>query len=466
MLLKKKLFLLAFLTFYIAGCATQQVEIDEAKYLSPEIFLPEPRPLGKDIRSFKTPSPQTSAVSASPEFKEPGDTISLRQALSIALLKNPELAVFSYEVRAGEARILQAGLLPNPEVEMESENLGGSGDFRGFNGSETTIQLSQLIQLAGKRQKRTRIAALDRDLAGWDYETKRIDLFTDVTRAFIDVLAAQEHLALAGELADLAEKVHNAVSERVKAGKVSPVEETKAKVALSMSKIDWERAKRVLKAVKKRLASFWGSASPTFQNVEGNLNNISPIPTLEQLNNRVLQNPDIARWVIELKKREAAVKLADAEKIPDLTLKGGVRRLNESNDNAFVLGVSIPIPIFNRNQGGALEARHNLAKAEKERESMEIQVRSTLAEAYQNLSAALSETTTLKEEVLPGSQSAFDAANEGYLFGKFSFLDVLDAQRTFFGAKERYIEALADYHRFVADVERLIGESLEDVMNN
>jgi cobalt-zinc-cadmium efflux system outer membrane protein len=390
----------------------------------------------------------------------------LRQALSIALLKNPELSAFSWEVRAGEARALQSSLLPNPEVEIESENLGGSGDLKGFDSTESTIQLSQLIELAGKRSKRIRIAALERDLAEWDYEKKRIDLFTNVTRAFVDVLAAQEHLALAGELADLAKKVHNAVFERVKAGKVSPVEETKAKVALSISKIEWERTKRTLKVARKRLASFWGSTSPIFQKVEGKLYNISPIPTLEQLNSRVLQNPDIARWVIELKQREAAVELADAEKIPDLTLKGGVRRLNESNDNAFVLGVSIPIPIFNRNQGGTLEARHNLVKAEKEREAMEIQVRSTLAEVYQNLSAALSETTTLKEDVLPGSQSAFDAANEGYLFGKFSFLDVLDAQRTLFKARERYIEALADYHKSVADVERLIGESLKDIMNN
>ena len=159
------------------------------------------------------------------------------------------------------------------------------------------------------------------------------------------------------------------------------------------------------------------------------------------------------------------MKLEEARRIPDLTLSGGFRRFSETNDNAFVLGVSIPLPLFDRNQGGALEARYRLAKAEEEHKASEVRVRTALAEAYRALSIAFAEATALKNDVLPGAQSAFDATNEGYRQGKFGYLDVLDAQRTLFKTRDQYIETLTAYHRAVADVEQLIGERLDAVNN-
>ena len=120
----------------------------------------------------------------------------MRQALSLALVKNPELAAFSWEVRAREARALQASLLPNPEIEVELENFGGSGDVGGFEQTESTLLLRQLIELGGKRRKRTHVAALESDLAAWDFEIKRLDVFTQVTQFFVGVVSAQERVAL------------------------------------------------------------------------------------------------------------------------------------------------------------------------------------------------------------------------------------------------------------------------------
>jgi cobalt-zinc-cadmium efflux system outer membrane protein len=125
-----------------------------------------------------------------------------------------------------------------------------------------------------------------------------------------------------------------------------------------------------------------------------------------------------------------------------------------------VISVSIPLPVFDRNQGGFLEAHYQLAKAAEERRAAEIQGRAALAEVYAALASAFRKATTLQDEVLPGAQQAFDAASEGYRQGKFGFLDVLDAQRTLFEARGQYLEALVAYHRGVAEVERLIGEPL------
>jgi cobalt-zinc-cadmium efflux system outer membrane protein len=285
-------------------------------------------------------------------------------------------------------------------------------------------------------------------------------VFTRVSQSFVEVLSAQERVAANEELVRLAEHVFKTVAERVQAGKVSPVEETRAKVALSSSRIGLERARRQLDAARKALAATWGSTRVTFERVDGKLDTVAAIPTAEQVAERVQQNPDLARWVTEIAQREAAVDLESARRIPDLTLGVGPRYFNETDKAAMMMEFSIPLPFFDRNQGGYLEARYQLAKAKEERRAAEAQVRAALGEAHGTLSAAFAEVTALRNEVLPGAVSAFEAAGEGYRQGKFGLLDVLDAQRTLFEARGQYIEALTGYHKAVAQVERLVGEPL------
>jgi cobalt-zinc-cadmium efflux system outer membrane protein len=421
----------------------------------------EPGPLGHETTAYRPLIKPVSVRSELSDFDEPSGAITLRTALSFALINNPELAAFSREIRAGEARTLQAGLRPNPEVEIEIEEFGGSGELSGFDAAATTIQLSQLVELGGKRAKRTRLAALGRDIAGWDYEAKRFDVSTDVTKAFVDVLAAQERLDLGEQLLSLSKQVFDTVSEKVKAGKVSPLEETKAKVELSMTRIELERARRELQVARKQLAATWGSASPTFEGVIGEFDVTLPISTSEQLTDRISQNPDIARWVAEMEQRRAAVELEESNAIPDFALSAGVQRFEETEEEAFILGFSVPLPLFDRNQGGILEAQHTLARALEERRAEEIRILTELEEAYQKLLSAQMEATVLRNEVLPGAQSAFEAAREGYRRGKFDYLTVLDAQRTLFEAKGQYIEVLAAYRKAVTDVERLIGQPID-----
>ena len=241
---------------------------------------------------------------------------------------------------------------PNPELGIEVENFAGSGALRGFQSAEITIHLSQLIELAGKRQKRTRVAALERDLVAWDYEATRIEVLTQVTQAFVEVLSAQQRLRLNLELVRLAEQVLRTAAERVRAGKVSPVEETRAQVALSTSRIALERTQRELDAARARLVVTWGGRTPAFDSAEGTLEPIAAIPSAARLAERIAQNPDIARWATEMAQRQAALDLAGAQRIPDPTIQGGFRRFRETGDNAMVMQFSMPLPIFNRNQGG------------------------------------------------------------------------------------------------------------------
>ena len=221
------------LMIFLIGCGGHQVDV----------AWREARPLGKDLTTYQPPI-KPPAAEEPVLLEEPTGVINLRQALSLALMHNPDLKAFSWDVRAGEARTLQAGLRPNPELEAEIEEFGGSGDLSGFDAIETAVQLSYLIELGGKRGKRKQVAALETDLAGWDYETARLDVLTQVTQSFVDVLAAQEAVALNEELVRLAEQVFNTVKAQVEAGKVSPVEGTRTQVELANSRIGLEQAKR------------------------------------------------------------------------------------------------------------------------------------------------------------------------------------------------------------------------------
>ncbi|KMP11165.1 transporter [Candidatus Nitromaritima sp. SCGC AAA799-C22] len=408
------------------------------------------------LSAFADEAPKNSPKA----IEEPTGAITLSQAVALALTRNPELQSFSLEIRAREANALQAGLLPNPDLDVEVENAAGSGNFNGFTQSETTVQLSQLIELGSKRALRAAATSLSKDLAGWDYEAKRVDVLVQVSKTFTEVLGAQKKLDLMRDLMSLAKKVRSTVSERVKAGKVSPIEEIKAGVALSSTRIELKRAKKELETARKRLGATWGNNNPKFQTAQGNLLEISPIPSPESLVKHISNNPDLARWSTEIAQRQAVIDREKSNSIPSITLSGGYRRLGETDDNAFIFGVSIPLMFFNRNQGAIRASLHQLAKAESDKRTAEVRINSALTEAFQALAIAHTEAEALNTQVLPGAQKAFDAINEGYRFGKFGFLDVLDSQRTLFQSKVQFLNALTAYHKAVADVERLIGGKL------
>jgi len=422
---------------------------------------PDPKPSTRQDAG----TPATAGIGlASPipvaEAQEPSGELNLRQALEMALAGSPDLASFPWELRSGDARIRQAGLRPNPELTVDLENFLGSDPSRKFETLETTLSISQLMELGGKRAARIRLASSEKEVSRWDYEAKRADVAAEVAKSFVEVLSAQDRLTLAEELARLAKEVLNAVAARVAAGKISPVEETKASVAWSISGIELERARLALEGARKRLAATWGNAKPMFSKAVGRLDRLTPIPPPEVLADRISLNPDVARWAAEMEQRKATLVQERANRIPDVTISGGVRRSREANDTSFVFGAAVPLPLFNRNQGKILESHYRISKAEREREAAGNKVLAALSDAYQALATGYTEATTLKSAVLPGAQSAFEATSEGFRQGKFGYLEVLDAQRTLFEARGRYVEALGAYHKAVADTERLIGGEL------
>lgn len=451
----KNNFWLSIFVLALVGCATPSAEQSHNRW-------PEPRPLAKNYPSIRIAEDPQEIRSTEKQIglsalPEPTGTITLRDALSQALIKNPELAASSWEVRAAEARILQAGAIPNPELEVEVENFGGTGENEGYSSSETTLSIGQLIELGGKRNDRKTVATLERNIAGWDFESKRLDVFSETAEAFVDVLAAQRRVRLADRSLDLAQQVLRAASERVRAGLVSPLEETRSRVRVSTSRIDQEREIRMLAEARQRLAAMWGSTVPDFAEARGDFEDVAAIPPLMELSPQISQNPDVARWSAESDLRQAELALEESQTIPDVTVRGGIRRLEDGEDEAFVASISIPLPVFGLNPGGPIEARRRISQTAEDSRAATTQTRSALNQTYQGLLAAYEEVVGLSNQVLPGATAAFEAARKGYQEGKFDFLEVLDTQRTLLEFEAAYIDALANYHTRKIAAERLIA---------
>ena len=407
-------------------------------------------------------SPLEGRESGFPEAVEPTEELTLARAMALALVRSPDLADFAWGVRAQEARVLQAGLLPNPSLSTLVENLGtGRDEITG--GVQTTIQLGQLIELGGKRSARKRVADRQLELTERKYEIERLNLLSRVSRSFIEVLSAQRRLILTEDIVRLAEQSAAAVSGRVEAGKASPVEETKANVALAVARIELDRTRRELDSSRRVLSATWGNTEPHFRVVTGDFDTFLPIPALERLTELLARNPVLSLAAGEVSFRQAAVDLARASRVPDLTVAAGIRRYAVSGQevDALLVGISIPLPLFDRNQGEIRAAHSEVEGAAERRSATKARLQVALTESYLLLSSAYSEVTARRDTVLPGAQNAFEAVNEGYRLGRFGLLDVLDSQRTLFEARHQYLRVAEDYHKAVVDVERLIGDRLD-----
>jgi cobalt-zinc-cadmium efflux system outer membrane protein len=391
-----------------------------------------------------------------------GNPLTLARALALTLEKSPVLSSFSWDIRAAEARIIQAKLLPNPEISLEGEDFTRAGGRSATESMQNTLELSQLIELGGKRNSRVREAQFDRATTEWDYQVKRLEVLKLTSLAFIDVLTAQRNVQLAEENVELTEGAVPITQKRVEAGKASNVELVRTNTAVASARIRFTEARRDLETDRGNLAAQWGAKRAMFPSVTGNLDQLRSIPSLESLKAKLQKNPDLARWTTERQKREATLNLARAEAKPDLTLRAGPRLLGASHaDLTLVAGFSIPLPLWNRNQGKIAEAEANVTKTADERAAAEAKAYAELNEAYQTLARAEEEVRILRETVTPGAKSAVDQITEGYAAGRFSQLDVLDAQRTYNETRTQYVRALSDFQKAQAQIDALTAGPVE-----
>ncbi|MCB2141478.1 TolC family protein [bacterium] len=464
---KAKLLCMLSLVLIVTGCTWYRPEPYQARW-------PQPRPLSEELVNRPENIADARYGSAMPEPSLANETTSgsltLREALVRVLQAHPDLLAIEHEVAAREAEALQAGLPPNPELDAELEDVFGgiSGpegeqqDLSGFSGAEATVMISQTIELAGKRMKRRRLAETQADVAAWDLEARRLKLITEVHATFVELLSAQRQAALAQQLVEVAERAHDTVARRVEAGKISPIEERRARVAMETQRAQLVATLEALGAVRRRLATYWGG-EPAFEEGVGELDMLVDVPQPEALNELLIQNPRLARWATEMAVRRAELDLAEAGSVPDPTIGVGARYFNETENHSFLIGFSMPIPLFDRNQGNIAAARLRVEKAEAEQDAVLRSLRSELADSYGRLTTARKQLEQLRDEVIPEAQVVYESLLEGFWLGEFDLVNVLDAQQRVFELRSSYLESLTQYQQALAQLEGLLGTPLNSI---
>lgn len=380
--------------------------------------------------------------------------LSLSDSLDLALKANPDIAVAIREREALVGTKVQAATRPNPFVSTSIQDTRSAT-------RQIYLQLNQEIELGDKRTARMEAADAFYSKADAELATKKAEIHANVVLAFYELLVAQERVTLAKSSVVVAESALDAASKRVKAGKSSPVEQTKSTVAAASAKIELVQAMTQLNNSRKRLSALWGDNAPSFERATGEVATIPEISSLSNLQSLIDSAPSVKLAKLEIDAREAMTRIERSRAIPNITISAGVVNNQEIGLNQALFGLSIPIPVFDRNQGNVQEAASRTFKAEDELIAVKNRIQTNLATQYERLNAARQATLSLQSDILPNAQSAFDAANRGFSLGKFNFLDVLDAQRTLYQAKSQYINALLEAHQSIAEIERTLGEVVE-----
>ena len=396
-------------------------------------------------------------VNAPDAPQRPALPMTLQQVQEAAFARHPDLVAAAHEVEAAEAARQQAGARPNPTLSAEVEDTRRAT-------RNTTLLLSQPFELGGKRAARLGLAERAHEVALADVAIRRADVRAAATSAFFDTLIAQERERLAEASLQLSQRGSQAVRNRVTAGKVSPIEDTRARLLEAGVQMELLRARSELATARQRLGSALAQPELLVQAVENVALTLPPSVTGAAFEPLLQQAPATQRAEAEAARAAAQVEVERSRQTPDVTLSLGARREADTQRQMAVVGVSIPLPLFDTHRGAVLEAQRRADKAQAELQSTRLRLALEARVAAEQLRAARAEAELLSSDMLPGAQNAYDATVTGYELGKFGLTEVLDAQRSLLQAKSQYIQSLSSAHRAAADLERLIGKPVNPTL--
>jgi cobalt-zinc-cadmium efflux system outer membrane protein len=389
------------------------------------------------------------------------EDLTLASAIELTLARNPELRVYAPHLKAARQRVDIAALRPPFELQAETQDAFGTGRTSGFDSAETTFAISQVVELGGKRGLRVDTANATTAIVDAERAAAELDILAEVTRRLIHVAADQEHLALTMRATTLAEDNVAAATARVAAARAPDVELRRARVTSARAAVEQEHAEHELLTSRRKLAAMWGDSDATFERVSADLYALPQSEGYEALVARLEGNPDFARFASEERLRDAELRVAEAHARTDLTVRAGVRVLHDTNDEAFVFGVTLPLFAASRARNEIAAVRAEREQTAAEREAHRVRAEAQLFELFQELRHAITEANVLRTAVLPEMEAALEATRYAFDRGRYSYLEWVDAQRELVDVQRALIDASANAHLYRTEIERLTGEALQ-----
>lgn len=397
----------------------------------------------------------STAVHAEPFSKD--------DVLAEALKQNPRINAALARIQGAEGTRLQAGLIPNPKAAMEIEEFAGDGPRDGFDGAEGQIRFEQEIEIAGKRQKRKTVADYQARIVRESALAQSLRILAETDAAFMNLAIAQERLKLAEKRLVLANKTHKTVKERVSAAAASDIQHTKADIELSAAELEKRRAQKTLAEARTALDALM--AGQRVERIQTDLDTLPALPAKTALLEAAEKAPQARAAAFMATKAENTLALEQARAVPNPSFELGVQYFNGDDSTALVAGVSFPLPVFNRNQGNIDKALAGVNEARSNARQQTIMLRKQAIEIWEKMAAAYEETQQYQNKIIPSAQRAYTQASKGYSAGRYSFLDLLDAQRTLFKVREARLDGLLDYHEARAQSDFLMGVHTQKIEN-
>lgn len=389
--------------------------------------------------------------------KSTNTTLTLESAVAQTLANNPQLYQYTFVSDAFAARRQSSQLRPALAVELEIENFAGSGDGTI---SETTLALSSVIEIGGKRDARMSIHEAQLNRTQWEHQAATLDVLGELTTVFIDALASQENIRLAKGALRLSQSLLRTVKNRADKGAAPEAEVMRAKAAVARAEIRLAALEQRFDRQKVKLAHFFGETHAQFTTLEGNLYTFGTDELFESLYERVKASPALQVFASDVRTRDAEVRLARTRSRSDITWRVGVRRFEDTGDAALVAGLSIPLFTKSRNSGELNAALAERNAADYAQRASLLRLHEQLYEAHSLRNQNIVAVKKIRAATIPALEKALQLTHESYENGRYGYIDLVAAQTELLAAKQALIDAATNALISQALIEQLTSEGL------
>ena len=397
-----------------------------------------------------------SALAAQGVVSVSTNALTLPEAIEFALTNNPELRAAGARVDATAGRAFQAKLWSNPELELNAEDWPVSRR-RGFSDAKQTIGIAQTLPFPGKKSLDKQIGGAGIKLSEAELALRRTELARDVKASFCRVLASEQLVVVFAQLVAVAASSAATAQKRVAAGAAAYQEQLRAEVQLDEARTKLTDFERDLAAARKDFATLLGRPELSGASLNGALAEQPDTRLLGDLTaERLAQHPSVNGAQANLDRARLESRRARLEPYPDVKLGVAGGRIGATDESIIQLGFSLPLPILDRGKGRQREARANVRVAEAELRAVQQQLQREWANARKRYHTAAEQVANYRERILPKASEALRLVQIGFEQGKFTFIDLVDTQRTSAEARLAYQQKLLELNVAQAELEALL----------
>ncbi|HHU0079801.1 TPA: TolC family protein [Legionella pneumophila] len=390
------------------------------------------------------------------------DSLTLKQALSLAYKNNPTLQAQAAVVEQAKGQFIQSGLYPNPSLAVQGANIGTPSTLEsGYTGTEKTILIEQPIPLGNRLYYQSQAAKMEFLAACLKLEATRSNLFIDIGNAYVDAFYAQYWTHASKRLVKLNELVVSSIKKRLEIGANSEVDLRLAEIALDEAIIVYDRARRNELKSKTILANLM--VTPSLREATLNEKGLShQLNTWPSIKGRLITSNLIKAQMALVRAMDSRITATTKQIWPDLNLQLGYRHFELNDQKALVVSATAPIPVFNQNQGNVHTALAKRNEAIQDLHQLKLTLESTLYGTFLDASQSKEEVQKVTSRMLPNAKKAVELAREGFEQGRYSYLILNNAMLMLNREEKHYTKAHADYHKALIKIQGiLMSEALQ-----